>query len=72
ASEPEFEGRQTLVMVGNRSNDGTYSSSKELYSNKNGKPEIVAFAGGVICPPFCGSLSKGSLVVRGDNRMEII
>ena len=74
ATEPEFEGRQTLVMIGNRSSDGSYSSSKELYSNKNGKPEIVALAGGTMCPPFCGSgtLGKASLIVRGDNGMEII
>ena len=74
ATEPEFEGRQTLVMIGNRSSDGSYSTSKELYSNKNGNPEIVAFAGGVLCPPFCGTggIGKGSLVLRGDNSMEII
>ena len=74
ATEPEFEGRQTLVMIGNRSSEGSYSTSKELYSNKNGKPEIVAFAGGTMCPPFCGSgtLGKASLIVRGDNGMEII
>jgi hypothetical protein len=74
APEPEFDGRQTLVMVGNRSSDGSYSTSKELYSNKNGKPEIVALAGGVLCPPFCsgGGLGKASLVVREDNSMEII
>ena len=74
APEPEFEGRQTVVMIGNRSSDGSYSSSKELYSIKNGKPEIVALAGGTLCPPFCGSgtLGKASLIVRGDNGMEII
>jgi hypothetical protein len=74
ATEPEFEGRQTLVMVGNRSSDGSYGKSKELYSNKNGNPEIVALAGGVLCPPFCGGggLGKASLIVRDDNSMEII
>ena len=74
ATEPEFEGRQTLVMIGNRSSDGSYGTSKQLYSNKDGKPEIVAFAGGILCPPFCGGsgLGKASLVVREDNTMEII
>jgi len=74
ATEPEFEGRQTLVMIGNRSSDGTYSTSKELYSHKNGNPEIVAFGGGTLCPPFCGGggLGKASLIVREDNSMEII
>jgi hypothetical protein len=74
ALQPEFEGRQTLVMIGNRSTDGTYASSKELYSNKNGKPEIVAHSAGVLCPPFCGGggLGKASLIIREDNSMEII
>ena len=74
ASEAEFAGRQTVVMIGNRSTDGSYASSKELYSNKNGKPEIVALAGGTLCPPFCGGggLGKASLIVREDNSMEII
>ena len=52
ATEPEFEGRQTLVMIGNRSSDGSYGTSKELYSNKNGKPEIVALAGRNNVPAF--------------------
>lgn len=74
ATQAEFEGRQTIVMIGNRSADGTYGSSKELYSNKNGKPEIVALSGGILCPPFCGGggLGKASLIVRGDNNLEII
>jgi hypothetical protein len=74
ATEPEFEGRQTVVMIGNRSVDGSYGTSKELYSNKNGKPEIVALSGGVLCPPFCGGggLGKASLIFREDNSMEII
>jgi hypothetical protein len=74
ATEPEFEGRQTLVMIGNRSSDGTFASSKELYASNSGNPEIVALAGGIVCPPFCGggTLGKASLIVRGDNSMEII
>ena len=74
ATETEFEGRQTLVMIGNRSSDGSYSTSKELYSNRNGKTEVVAYAGGVLCPPFCsgGGLGKASLIVREDSSMEII
>jgi hypothetical protein len=81
ATQPEFEGRQTLVMVGNRSSDGSYGTSKELYSNNNGKPEIVAFAGGFICPPWCGGNVGGSvksvhlgatLIDRGEKGMSVI
>ncbi len=74
APATELEGRQTLVMIGNRSTDGTFAGSKELYASNGGKPEVVAFAGGVVCPPFCGGggLGRASLVLRGDNNIEII
>jgi hypothetical protein len=73
--QPEFEGRQTVVMVGNRSKDGSYSGSKELYASNDGKPELVALAGGVPCPPFCGTgggLGSSSLIIRPGKGMEII
>jgi len=74
APQPEFEGLQTMVMVGNRSKDGSYSGSKELYASNDGKPELVALAGGVSCPPFCGSggLGSSALIVRPGKGMEII
>lgn len=82
APQPALEGRQTLVMVGNRSSDGTHNTSKELYSFKNGKPELVASLGTWPCPPFCGSgLSKAgdwrimgsaALIDRGENGMSVI
>jgi hypothetical protein len=71
---PEFAGRQTLVMVGNRSKDGSYSTSKELFSDNNGQPEIVAYLGGIICPPWCGTGGKGkaALIDRGDKGLSVI
>jgi hypothetical protein len=83
APQAEFEGRQTLVMVGNRSSDGSYNTSKELFTNNNGKPEIVALAGGVLCPPWCGSgtiggklgnhgLGNSVLIDRGEKGMSVI
>lgn len=75
AIAPEFEGRQTVVMVGNRSKDGTYATSKELFAANSGKPQIVALAGGIPCPPFCGNgggLGKATLITRADNNWEII
>jgi hypothetical protein len=72
-STPEFVGRQTIVMVGNRTKDGSYATSKELYANNNGQPEIVADIIGTPCPPFCGTgKGKSTLIVRGDNSMEVI
>ena len=83
ATQPEFEGRQTLVMIGNRSSDGTYETSKELFINKNGQPEIVAQAGGILCPPWCGTggvkgqlsipaLGSSVLIDRGEKGMSVI
>lgn len=73
-SVPEFVGRQTIVMVGNRTKDGSYATSKELYASNEGQAEIVAFGGGIVCPPFCGSGRQGrsTLIVRDDSSMEII
>jgi len=73
-SVPEFVGRQTIVMVGNRTKDGSYNTSKELYANNEGQPEVIAYEGGTVCPPFCGSTGKGksTLIVRDDNSMEVI
>jgi hypothetical protein len=82
APQPILEGRQTLVMVGNRSSDGTHKTSKELYCYNNGQPEIVASLGSYPCPPICGSgLSKAgdwqiigsaTLIDRGEKGMSVI
>jgi hypothetical protein len=83
ATRPEFVGRQTLVMVGNRSSDGSVDTSKQLFSYQNGQPEIVAFGGGLVCPPMCGTPPPGSsykgsvmgsaaLIDRGENGMSVI
>ena len=74
APEPILEGRQTLVMVGNRSSDGTFATSKELFSTNNGKPQVVALASGVPCPPFCGNgtLGKATLITHPGKNWEII
>jgi hypothetical protein len=86
APEANLEGRQTLVMIGNRSTDGTHNNSKELYSYNNGQPEIVASFGTLPCPPLCGNggsglgnrksdgtiLGSATLIDRGENGMSII
>ena len=84
APQPNLEGRQTLVMVGNRSSDGTAATSKQLFSHNNGQPEIVASLIGFPCPPICGSgtttskrnsgtvLGSATLIDRGENGMSVI
>jgi len=72
----EVAGMQTLVMVANRSKDGSLENAKELFIDKNGKPEILALDGPTLCPPFCGTggsgLGKSSLIVREGSGMEVI
>jgi hypothetical protein len=73
-SQPEVVGRQTVVLVGTRSKDGSHETAKQLLVDNNGQHGVVAVTGPV-CPPFCGGGSgfgKSTLVVRGDNSMEII
>jgi len=79
ATHPEFVGRQTLVMVGNRSSDGSADTSKQLFSYQNGQAEIVAYGPGLICPPQCGSGVGGkantgvvTLIDRGENGMSVM
>jgi hypothetical protein len=77
---PEQAGQQAVVMVANRSKDGSLQNAKELYTEVNGKPEIIAYLPAPACPPFCGGglgttttgLGKATLVIRGDNNMEVI
>jgi len=75
---PEVAGMQTVVLVANRSKDGSLENAKELMINKDGRPEILAMDGPILCPPWCGGglggsgLGKNTLVVRGNGGMEII
>ncbi len=53
---PEFQNRQTVVLVATKKSKNEYGVvNKEIYSNRTGKPEILAFNSGDICPPWCGN-----------------
>ncbi|HEY6902559.1 MAG TPA: hypothetical protein VI233_18000 [Puia sp.] len=80
---PEQIGMQTVVMVANRSKDGSLENAKQiLTSDDNGRPEIIAYLPAPICPPMCGggfggggktaATGQPTLVVRGNNNMEVI
>lgn len=59
--EPEFAGRQTLVLVATKEKttvDGRIVN-KEIYFQKDGQPEILAFNYSAICPPYCGTGDPG-------------
>jgi len=45
---PEYEGRQAIVMVGTR---GSYKNSKEIYVGKENS--ILAYVGNIPCPNWC-------------------
>jgi hypothetical protein len=54
AHDPEFEGRQTIVMVATKEKeiaDGT--ANKEVYINTQDGTSILAFNAGKLCPPKC-------------------
>jgi len=54
AEVPEFQGRQTVVLVATKQKitpNGTVN--KDIYLNKDGKSEILAFNVGQACPPWC-------------------
>ena len=77
--KPELVGMQTVVLVANRSKDGSLENAKELMVNTNGRPGILALDGPIPCPPYCGlglgtaasSLGKPTLIIRDDS-MEVI
>lgn len=71
--KPELVGMQTVVMVANRSKDGSLENAKELLINNN---EVLALDGPIPCPPYCGlglgsALGQPALIVRDDS-MEVI
>src|ERR1700760_3697361 len=70
--KPELVGMQTVVLVANRSKDGSLENAKELLVNN----ELIALDGPVPCPPYCGlglgsALGQPALIIRDDS-MEVI
>jgi hypothetical protein len=80
APQPEYEGRQTLVMVAtkSKSTDPDIIANKDIYVRKNGQSKILSGLNPMLCPPKCGSTEGGmgdlgiTIVDRGDKGMEII
>jgi hypothetical protein len=74
-NDPEYAGRQTFVMIGTRSKDATYQTSKELRVSDGKNMGPVAYFGAVPCPAYCGdlgllgdALSIGVTLVEGSNK----
>ncbi len=80
SAQPEYAGRQTLVMIATKSrtqNDGC-TVDKNIYRKNNGRVEILS--GGIprTCPPSCPPPDGGmgdfgiTIVDRGSKGMEIV
>lgn len=52
---PEYAGRQTLVMVGTREAQTALGvKNKDIYVQTDNGTNILAYNRGVLCPPDCG------------------
>lgn len=53
---PEFGGRQTVVLVATKKKTTDHGIvNKDIYIQKDGIGEILAFNVGQLCPPWCGN-----------------
>lgn len=78
---PEYEDRQTLVMVATKQKenaDGT-TKNKDIYITTDKGSSIVAYNMGSLCPPFCGQSQEHdnieigvTLVDTGDKGFVVI
>lgn len=73
-NNPEFAGRQTIVMIGTRSKDATFHNSKELRVSDGKELRPVALAGGFPCPAFCGdvAVSSGTAIVASKEGLSVV
>lgn len=56
AEVPEFQDRQTIVLVATKEKIlNNRSVHKDIYIHEGGRSEILAFNLGSACPPFCGT-----------------
>ncbi|NCI51418.1 hypothetical protein GWC95_15930 [Sediminibacterium roseum] len=56
AKDPAYAGRQTVVLVATKKKETEFGTiNKNIYVNRNGKSEILAFNFGESCPPYCGT-----------------
>ena len=79
APVPEYEDRQTLVMVATKQKQtGLGVKNKDIYVKTENGNQILAYNTASLCPPFCGQnnddfLEVGvSIVDRGDKGFVVI
>lgn len=79
---PEYTGRQTLVMVGTKeSTTNKGLKNKDIYVQTENGSNILAYNRGRLCPPDCGPRPDGldnddnlgiAIIDRGDKGMLIL
>jgi len=69
--KPEYEGRQTLVMVATKTKltDLGAVANKDIYYSNNSKLKILSGNPPILCPPLCNPPSEGGM---GDLGIAII
>jgi hypothetical protein len=82
AEQPEYAGRQTIVLVATKTREEEGKLvHKQVYTNDGGKAKILAYNNGTMCPPFCptpglpppGGLTPGTAIIdRGEKGMTIV
>ncbi len=80
AAQPEYAGRQMLVMVATKSRimDDGRTTNKNIYTHNNGRVEILSGGNPKYCPPICPPPDGGmgdlgiTIVDRGSKGMQVI
>jgi hypothetical protein len=78
--QPEYAGRQMLVMVGTKSRimDNGCVTEKNIFTHKNRRVEILSSGNPKYCPPICPPPDGGmgdlgiTIVDKGSKGMEVI
>jgi hypothetical protein len=61
AKEPEYAGRQTVVLVATKQKQTTEGVlNKDVYVDGQTGANILAYNFGQLCPPYCGGKGTGS------------
>jgi len=79
----EFSGRQTVVLVATKEklSENGKTVNKDIYFQKDGKTEILAFNFASLCPPNCGNSDDpggldletiGITIFENNNRLNVI
>ena len=77
---PKYAGRQTIVLVGTKSKETENGFlHRDIYFNKDGKTEILAYNVSSLCPPMCKPMGTvdfeqiGLTVIdKGEEGLQVI